>query len=220
MLFIPRLYINFLYSNYSLINSLGLENLLLLCSSLQSDHEAFLTQGPTALKYGNTDQWKQSSKRVGSLFGQKSPTKTLELKNLSAPVSDRRPPDTNEALSAGRKRSGSKKPIKTLIKAFGTEGISVDFYIKEYQSYPHKANSCYITAPMEVLYASYIRAPAVWSKYIEDLPEGDGMKKIWQSFLFRKLAEGSNSNNIKSELCKVISHNFMSLTISINIIFT
>lgn len=159
------------------IKFIGLESLLLLCSSLQADYESFLTRGPEAIKYGNSDHRKQSSKSVGNLFGEKTPNKMIELKNLSAPVSDRRPPDTNDALAkSARKSEDSKKSKKPFVKALKGGNVSklrpreseasfgpmtaeeADMELStEYQSYPHKSNSCYITAPMEVIYASYIR---------------------------------------------------------------
>jgi hypothetical protein len=45
-----------------------------------------------------------------------------------------------------------------------------------YQSYAHKDNSCYITAPLEVLYASYIHHSRFWKKQISKLKDNFGLK--------------------------------------------
>src|SRR5215472_3301110 len=137
-----------------------------------------MQQGSQAIRYGQPERWKLTSSRVGLIFGQ--PRKLLQI---SAPVSDRRPPDTSDALGkANTRRRGRPLVKKTLGNALGGEangkrpsqqqtneaamligeekGLNPSKAIVElpenYQSYPHHRLSCYITAPLEVLYTCYL----------------------------------------------------------------
>lgn len=194
-----------------------------MCAALQADHELYQAQGPTAVKYGNPELWIRTSQRVGKIFGKESSGK---WKQTGAPASDRRPPDTNEALARENAQlKQSRRPRKPLVQTLTGRsriklshesdiGDSAALFQKEktvsskdsrrtgYQSYPHKANSCYITAPLEALYASYVRHRLFWSQCMRDLPEGSGPKLIFQSFLLRDKATGS-PKDIRAALSEV-----------------
>lgn len=187
---------------------------------MQADFEAYLNQGPGSVKYGDPDLWKRTLPRVSSIFGQKSSQVQKNiLKSASAPASDRRPPDTNSTLTKSNQQLSKKirgRQKKAFVEALG-QGISTrktrqqhskeiaDLPIIEaernkvnpmpldsYQSYPHKANSCYITAPLEVLYTAYLRDQTFWEEHVGTLPDGFGLKVINKSFITRDKAKDSH----------------------------
>jgi hypothetical protein len=196
----------------------------LICASLQADFELYLEQGPSAVKYGDPDLWKRTLPRVSSIFGQKSSREEKNiLKSASAPVSDRRPPDTNDTLAKGNEQLSRKIRIrqkKAFVEALGggtwtkktklqdvkeSGGSPVRVAAKNkdapvllhgYQSYPHKANSCYITAPLEVLYTAYLRDWTFWDGFVNTLPDGFGLKLISESFTMRDKAKNSHPKMI------------------------
>lgn len=165
-----------------------------------------MQQGSKAIHYGSSERWKLNTSRVTSIFGQSTSTKVLQV---SEPIFNRRPPDTSAALIKVNKkvvggkhqRNRSQQKTKVLIKAISKKPAGkksdnntnrdIHSLPEKYQSYPHFGNSCYITAPLEALYACYIRDQGFWIKNISHIPLQFGLKRIYDSFIIRDQASGS-----------------------------
>jgi len=140
---------------------LGIENLLLFVISLELDYSD-RTKG-YSLVYGKAEKWK----KVAELYGKSKPSRGKGNKK-GAGVDDRRPPDTTKRLLKNND-STNKKNLP-----------------QKYQSYSHYKNSCYITAPLEMLYNNYLHKMDWWSNNVGILSNNDsGLKKLYSSFTIR-----------------------------------
>jgi len=169
-----------------------------------------MKQGSKAIRYGQLGHWKNTSSRVGAIFGKMTSGNTNLPLQVEAPESDRRPPDTSEALSKLNKErihskwGRSEREKKPLVQALGGRTALKSSQIvgggeppNSYQSYPHYGNSCYITAPSEVLYACFLRDHRFWTEHVGSLPGDFGIKKIYESFIIREKATGSVKDVLK-----------------------
>jgi len=177
-----------------------------------------MQEGSQAIRYGQPERWKLTSSRVRSIFEQPNPSEPRKLLQISAPVSDRRPPDTSDALGKANTRRRGRPPMKkTLVNALGgkangkrpsqqqtseaamligeEKGSNSSKAIIElpenYQSYPHHRLSCYITAPLEVLYTCYLKDQEFWAVNVSSLSTEFGLKTLYDSFVMRDQASGS-----------------------------
>ena len=209
---------------------IGIQNLLLVTISLQVDYESVIGFGPKSIHYGQPDLLQKSLARVSQLYNKSNQAQAKGNHHiLSAPVSDRRPPDTNAAITRASKllleqtstlpEPGNKslaikqQPKKSTTQLEIDEEISklIKSSAKEenimklpefYQSYPHKANSCYITGPLEALYTSYLSHQVFWTEKIGTQLNNSGLKQIFDSFKIRFEASGKPSQ-ISGSLIKV-----------------
>jgi hypothetical protein len=156
-----------------------------------------MQQGSQVLHYGHPELWERTFSRVNSIYGQSHHDTNKFSKPSSAPVSDRRPPDTNDALGKANKKYVQKsRPRKSLVKSL--RGRAVDQLMesgsaslpKNYQSYPHFNNSCYITSPLELLYSCYLYDRNFWAEHVGHLGDDFGLKLIYKSFLMREQNKG------------------------------
>lgn len=212
--------------------SVGIETLLLFCITTQSDYEQVIECGLQSLRYGLPNPSEKTLARVRQLYGEPSSGRDAVVrKSLSAPISDRRPPDTNAAVARAQKNrplnespsvrsrrisqlnskyTNSDQPELTeqladLIQGKDAGRSKPKIFAelpKFYQSYPHRLNSCYITAPLEGLYTGYLRSRKFWNDHISKLPEGSGLKIIYESFQMRELASGTSAQ-IQRDIAKV-----------------
>jgi hypothetical protein len=146
-----------------------------------------MKHGSQSVRYGYPSSSQGTLERVKQLFGQPIPyRKTVNRRGLSAPASDRRPPDTTLALT-----KTTQKPTPRNLK--------LSELPKHIQSYKQYRLSCYVTGPMEALYSVYLRHQETWTKAILSLPDSYGLKVIYESFRKRDQASGS-SNQIANAI--------------------
>jgi hypothetical protein len=153
------------------------------------------------IRYGSPNDIQSTLSKVRNIFGEGKPYRRTPLRHLSAPASDRRPPDTIKALIK-KKKPFSKKAQNSL----NIERPSIAkgrTFINEYQSYPHKNNSCYVTAPLEILYALYLSHMEAWKQASINLSDKSGIMILLRSFHIRDKAYATTAKN-KVELLREV----------------
>jgi hypothetical protein len=140
------------------------------------------------LRYGELEHWKKVAEKYGT-------TKPYRGKNSrkGAGIKDRRPPDTTKDLLSDNSQ------MKIIFPTSNKKEI------KQYQSYPHFHNSCYITSLLEILYNYYLTDQGWWSNNVGTMSnDNSGLKKIYASFIIREQLTNKSKKSSYNDAREVV----------------